>query len=209
MILAYLNLKPVVAAIAASVVFSAAASAQGSDPSPGFPGETVIIDPAALTADSTDEAALLRALADAAPAEAQRLDRQLQALWMKSGSAAMDLLMTRGRAALEGGDAVAAIEHLTALTDHAPDFAEAWHLRASAYFEAGLLGPAVADLGRALTLNPNNYNAIFGLGAILETLDDTERAHAAYLRAKAIHPNHEEVTKALERLEPRVKGKSL
>ena len=209
MSLAYLNLKPVVAAIAAWMAISAAASAQGTAPVPGSPGDTVIIDTTAPSADSNDEAALLRALATAAPAEAQRLDRQLQALWMKSGSAAMDLLMTRGRAALEGGDAVAAIEHLTALTDHAPDFAEAWHLRASAYFEAGLLGPAVADLGRALTLNPNNYNAIFGLGAILETLDDTERAHAAYLRAKAIHPNHEEVTKALERLEPRVKGKSL
>ena len=66
-----------------------------------------------------------------------------------------------------------------------------------------------SDLERALTLNPNNYNAIYGLGSVLETVGDETRAYKAYERAKAIHPNHEEVTKALERLEPRVKGKAL
>ena len=59
----------------------------------------------------------------------------------------------------------AAIEHLTALTDHAPDFAEGWHARATAYFRAVLLGPAMDDLQRALVLNPDNFDAVFGLGA--------------------------------------------
>jgi len=110
---------------------------------------------------------------------------------------------------LETSDIHAAIEHLTALTDHAPEFAEGWHLRASAYFDAGLYGPALADLERALRLNPNNYNAIIGLGAMFETFEDPARAYEAYLRAQAIHPNHEEVGKALERLKPEVEGKAL
>jgi len=164
---------------------------------------------AAQTADAQDERALLSALAEAGPAEAQRLDRQLQALWTKSGSAAMDLLLKRGREALKKGDTAAAIEHLTALTDHAPGFAEGWHMRASAYFEAGLYGPAVADLERALALNPNNYGAIYGLGTILEMFGDRENAFRAYQRAQAIHPHHEDVTKALERLKPEVEGKAL
>ncbi len=164
---------------------------------------------AAQMSDLADEQALLSALSQAGPAEAQRLDRQLQALWEKSGSPAMDLLLKRGREALEKGEVEAAIEHLTALTDHAPGFAEGWHMRASAYFEAGLYGPAVADLEHALALNPNNYGAIFGLGTILEGFGDAENAYKAYLRAQAIHPHHEDVTKALERLKPEVEGKAL
>ena len=164
---------------------------------------------AAQEADLQDETALLEALGQADPATALRLDRQLQALWGKSGSASMDLLLKRGRDALEVDDSRAAIEHLTALTDHAPDFAEGWHSRAKAFFEAGLYGPALADLKRTLRLNPNNYNAILGLGAILETFEDPKRAYQAYLRAQAIHPHHEELGKALERLKPQVEGKAL
>jgi len=159
--------------------------------------------------DSQDETALLAALGQADPATAQRLDRQLQALWGKSGSASMDLLLKRGRDALEVDDSRAAIEHLTALTDHAPNFAEGWHARAKAFFGAGLYGPAMADLEHALQLNPNNYNAILGLGAILETFEDPEHAYQAYLRAQAIHPHHEELVKALERLKPQIEGKAL
>ena len=121
----------------------------------------------------------------------------------------MDLLFRRGREAMEQQDLQAAIEHFTALTDHAPDFAEGWHARATAYFHADLYGPAVADLERALALNPNNYRAIFGLGTILETFGDEKRAYEAYLRAKAIHPHFEDVTDALDRLRTGVEGQTL
>ncbi len=164
---------------------------------------------AAQTADTRDEKALLSALSDADAADAVQLERQLQALWSHSDSPAMDLLLKRGREALEAGDTTAAIEHLTALTDHAPDFAEGWHMRASAYYDAGLYGPAVADLERALKLNPNNYQAIYGLGTIFESLGDTKNAYRAYKLAQAIHPHYESVTEALERLKPEVEGKAL
>lgn len=187
------NLKLTVAAIVAIVMIS-------------LPLATSL---SAQEADLNDETALLEALSQADQAQALRLDRQLQALWGKSGSASIDLLLKRGRDALESSDTRAAIEHLTALTDHAPDFAEGWHVRASAYFEAGLFGPALADLERALALNPNNYNAIIGLAAMFETFDEPARAYETYLRAQAIHPHHEEVGKALERLKPGIEGKAL
>ena len=119
------------------------------------------------------------------------------------------MLLKRGRDALEVQDSRAAIEHLTALTDHAPDFAEGWSARASAYFSQSMFGPAMADLERALALNPNNYNAMFGLGAILEMYGQHARAYEVYQRVKSIHPHHEDVSKALERLKPRIEGTSL
>lgn len=159
--------------------------------------------------DSTDEPVLLSALAGAESGEALGLDRQLQALWSKSGSAAMDLLLKRGIDGIERGDMAEAIEHLTALTDHAPDFAYGWYQRARAYFLTGFYGPAVADLERALFLNPNDYNAIFALGNVFEHFRDPDTAYQAYLRAQAIHPHHEDVSTALNRLRRSVVGKEL
>ena len=183
------NLKGIVAALAVLVTYSLPVTAQ--------------------SADLQDESELLTALATADDAEAKRLDRQLTAVWSKSGSAAIDLLLKRGRDALEVGDIPTAIEHLTALTDHAPGFAEGWHARASAYFGAELFGPAMADLERALTLNPNNYNSIFGLGAILETFGKDGLAYEAYQRALALHPHHEGAIQATERLKTQIEGRSL
>ncbi len=211
------RLKGIVAAIGLlvmySIPFANSAHAQVAGPdSLVIPEAEVALPPVQQPPgpDMQDEEALLAALAEAgSAAEANRYDRQLKALWSKSGSAAMDLLLKRGRDAMEVEDMRGAIEHLTALTDHAPDFAEGFHARASAYFHADLYGPAMLDLERALTLNPRNYNAIFGLGAILETFGDTQKAMAAYSQALRLHPHHEDATEAVKRLEPKVKGQSL
>lgn len=160
-------------------------------------------------AEASREAELLEALPQADPADAAAIARELESAWEKSGSAAMDLLLRRGRDAMERGDFEAAIGHLTALTDHAPEFAQGWYERSRAFFAADLMGPAVADLERALALNPNDYNAIYGLGVVLEHFNDPKAAFEAYSRAQSIHPHHEEVTKALERLSPAVAGKEL
>ena len=121
----------------------------------------------------------------------------------------MDLLLKRGTDAIERGDLGVAIEHLTALTDHAPEFSFGWLQRAHAYYLSERFGPAVADLERALYHNPNDYNAIFALGNVFEHFRDPERAYQAYQRAQAIHPHHKDVSTALERLRPTVVGKEL
>lgn len=163
-----------------------------------------------VTAQAQDrETELLEALRDAPESEASRLDRELSLVWDSSGSAAMDLLLKRGREALEAEQNERAIEHLSALTDHAPDFAEGWHARATAYYRAGLYGPALDDLQRALALNPNNYNAIFGLGVMLQEFGDLERAAEIYQRVLELHPHHEHAKAAAEQLEGRGIGRTL
>lgn len=129
--------------------------------------------------------------------------------WSKSGSPAMDLLLKRGREAMEAGDLQAAIEHFTALTDHAPDFAEGWNARATAYFLAGQFGPSIADIQRTLALNDHHFGALSGLGQILEELGQDDRAVAAYRAALAIHPHQEAIKQALERLEKKTTGTEL
>ncbi|WP_372884191.1 tetratricopeptide repeat protein [Shimia sp.] len=145
--------------------------------------------------------------ADAAAAATLAADIRLQ--WDKSGSASADLLLKRGRDAMERGDVAAAIGHFTALVDHAPGFAAGHHARARAYFEAGLLGPALQDLEAALALNPQHFDSIAGLAALFEAIGRPAEAYAAYAEVKAIHPHHPDVTEALQRLEPLVRGRAL
>ena len=121
----------------------------------------------------------------------------------------MDLLLERGREAMNEGDTKLAIEHLTALVDHAPDFAEAYNMRATAYFHAGKYGPSLEDIARTFQLNPRHFGAMSGLALILEELDRPEDALAAWREVEAINPNQPGLAEALIRLERQVEGRRL
>jgi tetratricopeptide (TPR) repeat protein len=160
-------------------------------------------------ARAEDLDSLFAQLQEADATEAARLEREIWNEWSKSGSPAMDLLLQRGKEAMAAGDTAAAIEHLTALTDHAPDFAEGWNARATAYFMAGDFGPSVNDIARTLTLNPRHFGALSGLGMIFEQLDQPEKALEAYRAALAIHPHLQGVIESVERLEAETAGTDL
>ncbi len=163
----------------------------------------------ALAQDAAKLDDLFSRLQKAGTEEAGRIESEIWIEWSKSGSPAMDLLLQRGRDAMATGDNSTAIEHFTAIIDHSPDFAEAWNARATAYFNAGEYGPAVADIAHVLTLNPRHFGALSGLGMILEETGKTERALEVYKSALALHPNLEGVSDAVERLETEAEGQEL
>ena len=134
----------------------------------------------------------------------EAVEQRLIRLWEQSGSPTADLLLKRGEEAIQAEDYATAIEHLTALTDHAPNFAEGWHLRATAFYLAQEHGLAIADLRRALSLNPQHFSALTGLGIILEDSGDYEGALKAMELAKEINPHRDTVTDAIERLNHRL-----
>ena len=164
---------------------------------------------APVVAQTTELDRLFGELADPDQPAWQRIEDQIWTEWSKSGSPAMDLLLQRGRDAMQAGDMDAAIEHLTALVDHAPDFAEGWNARATAYFQAGLYGPSVSDIRQVLALNPRHFGALSGLGMILEETGNRERALTVYRAAKAIHPHSPHIKDAIARLEHETGGQEL
>lgn len=139
----------------------------------------------------------------------QQVEKQIWSEWSNSGSPAMNLLLERGRTAMAEGDLGRAIEHLTALTDHAPNFAEGWNARATAYYQSGKYGPALADIRRTLTLEPRHFGAISGLAMILEELGHLEDALKAYQEVLAIHPHQPNLKDTIERLDKEVSGTAL
>jgi tetratricopeptide (TPR) repeat protein len=141
--------------------------------------------------------------------EADKIMREIWIEWSKSGSPSMDLLLERGRDAMSAGMPDVAVEHLTALIDHAPEFAEGWNARATAYFQTGDFGPSISDIGHVLTLNPRHWGALSGLGMIFEQLEQPKKALDVYRAALAINPHLNDVKASVERLEKTVAGQDL
>ncbi|RXV63952.1 hypothetical protein C6W92_08830 [Roseovarius sp. A46] len=162
-----------------------------------------------VTAAETRLDTLFSQLEGAAPEEARRIASEIELEWAKSGSPAMDLLLRRGKDALEADDMEMAVEHLSAAIDHAPGFAEAWHLRSVAFFRREHYGLALNDLAQVLALEPRHFNALFGMGRVFEETGRAALAHEAFERSQAIHPHHEAVSEALERVSREMGGTDL
>lgn len=160
-------------------------------------------------ADTTRLDDLFQQLQTATDEEAGQITDNIWIEWSKSGSPAMDLLLRRGRDALAAGLPDLAIQHFTALIDHAPDFAEGYNARATAYYQSGDLGPSVSDIAKTLTLNPRHFGALSGLGAIFEQLDQPAKALEVYKAALAINPHMPEIKDAVKRLETSLGGQDL
>lgn len=156
--------------------------------------------------DREDLDALFAELAQPGGETWARAESDILRIWSRSGSASMDLLAKRGEAAMDAGDNVAAIGHLTALTDHAPDYANGWYLLGVAYYLNGDLGPAISAMAEVLKREPRHFGALTQLGSMLEELGDDRRALDAYRASLRIHPHQQDAQDAVTRLEALTKG---
>lgn len=189
-------------------------AAQSADPPVAAPPPEMIAPEAAESDDlpvsrESRLDALFADLLTAEPEGNRRITEDIALLWSRSGSDSMDLLLRRGRMAMEAGDLVRAAHHLSALTDHAPDFAEGWHARATTFFLMEEWGMALADIERALALEPRHFGAMTGLAVILEKIDRPADAMAAWRRALALDPNLQSAKEGVKRLEKTVDGRAI
>jgi len=137
------------------------------------------------------------------------IESEIVEIWLHSGSASMDLLFERAQYAMTDQNFPKAIEHLSALIDHAPEFAEAWNARATVYYLTDQYALSISDIQQTLLLNPRHFGALNGLGLIFEELGDFEGAYKAYTMAREIHPFLENVNEALIELRPLIDGTEL
>ena len=149
---------------------------------------------------------LYQKLSSATQSESVLLEKEIRFLWQQSGSNVVDLLLKRAQNAQNRLEHGLAAEHFTAVIELAPDFSPAWTGRASAYLALELHGPALSDLEHALSLDPQNFEAMTGLGVILEKLEAPELALRAYDEVLAIHPHLEQVINARSRVAEKVSG---
>lgn len=182
------------------------ARAEGAPPSEAAPLTT---EPG-IPDDETPEARLDRlfgALANAEGDAADRIADEITSVWAKSGSASMDLLLQRARAATGKKVYDQARAHVSALTRLAPDFAEGWNASATLYFIQEEYWLSVEHIQKTLELEPRHFGALAGLALILERTDRDEAALRTWEKVKALFPGMERAQEAIDRLKPDVDGK--
>lgn len=175
----------------------------------GFVASLFALWAGGVLADDARLDQLFQQLQGASEPEAQNIAEDIWREWSRSGSAAMDLLLQRGEIALTEGDPMTAVDHASAVIDHAPDFAAAYNLRATAYFQMGELGLSIADISRTLALNPRHFGALAGLGAIFEELNQPAKAVEVYGEALKLNPHMPELKEAIARIDTQIGGQEL
>ena len=112
-------------------------------------------------------------------------------------------------AAMQEGQMRQAISHFTTVIEQAPEFAEGYNMRATAYFMMNQYGLSVADIERTLALEPRHFGALGGLGMIMERTDRPKQALFAYEKLLEVHPKSPQAMDAVERLKVALEGTAL
>lgn len=143
------------------------------------------------------------------PDEARPLELKILTLFLESGSASVDLLMTRAAAALADGDNATARKLLDVVTEVAPNYAEGWHQRGRLQAAAGDDEGAIVSLQKAVTLNPLQFAALAELGAILSEYGDKRDALTILRRAMTLDRYFGGVDREVQKLSRDVEGERI
>jgi tetratricopeptide (TPR) repeat protein len=159
--------------LALAITLALAASAHAQSPSDKHAATDHLLD-ALKTAPDEQTAASVEA--------------QLQQTWLRAGTPAVTLLMSRGLRSLQAGQDDEAINSFSDAITLQPDVAEAWRQRALARYHAGDVKGAVTDLEETVQLEPRNFPAFRTLADIATAREDWKRAYTAWQKVMEIDP---------------------
>jgi tetratricopeptide (TPR) repeat protein len=160
-------------------------------------------------APETDEQLLVKLAKAPDQRGARAIERELKARWAHSESPSASLLLKRADQAMEAHDFDTAREIAQKLTTIAPNFAEAWHRRATLAAQKDDYEDALTSLRHTLALQPKNFTALAELGSMLEEYNDKPHALDAYRQAKAINPFIDGVEDRIRELTKSVEGQGI
>ena len=135
--------------------------------------------------------ALFQRLAVAPPESAQSTEDRIWDVWMHHphrGAAEALEAATRDIAARRYDIAET---RLSILLRRAPEFAEAWHKRATLYYLLGRDAECLDDIRRTLALEPRHFAAMLHFAEILLGGGAAAEARFAFRAALSLHPNLE------------------
>lgn len=148
-------------------------------------------------------AALKRSKSEAIAAD---LANSIREEWTASGSATVDLMMQWADQAMLAKNNGAAMDYLDQVVTLKPDFAEGWNRRATLHFGMTNYSKSMLDIEKTLQLEPKHFGALAGMGMIFLTLNQKERALAAYQKALDVYPLMRDIQKTVGELEDQMAG---
>ncbi|MBI2879872.1 MAG: tetratricopeptide repeat protein [Candidatus Rokubacteria bacterium] len=133
--------------------------------------------------------ALVEALRDEDPGVRGLAEVALWQVWSRSGDAEVDRLLLEGIALTEARRLPEAVEKFNEVIARAPDFAEGWNRRATAYYLMREFEKSLADCEEVVRRNPHHFGALSGFGLNYIQLGQLEKALHYFERALAVNPN--------------------
>ena len=147
--------------------------------------------------DNAATPALVRALHDPDVTVRNEAHDSLWAIWHRSGDPVVDARLAEGITLMQSGSLPEAIAVFTDVIARAPDFAEGWNKRATAYYLMGDLDRSLADCEEVVKRNPAHFGALSGFGLIYLQKNDLPRAAEYFEKALAVDPTLIQVEAAL------------
>lgn len=119
---------------------------------------------------------------------ASMLETKLEQTWLRAGTPAVTLLMSRGLRSMQANETDEAVSSFSDAITLQPDVAEAWHQRALARYHAGDVNGAIHDLEETVRLEPRDFSAFRTLTEISTARDDWKGAYAAWQKVMELDP---------------------
>jgi len=141
--------------------------------------------------------ALVQALHDPDATVRSEAHDSLWSIWHRSGDPAIDARLAEGIALMGSGSLPEAIAVFSDVIARAPDFAEGWNKRATAYYLIGDFDSSLADCEEVVKRNPAHFGALSGFGLIYLQKDNLPKAAEYFEKALAVDPTLVQVEAAL------------
>lgn len=158
--------------------------------------------------DAAAVPSLIDALKDENEAIQFLAERSLWAIWSRYGDPKIDALLQEGIHLMQSDRLDEAIAKFDEVIRGAPEFAEGYNRRATAYYLMGQYERSIADCEETLRRNPLHFGALSGLGYNYTQLGKPEKAVRYFEQALATNPNKPKVRSVLNELKQGLREKA-
>lgn len=140
---------------------------------------------------------------------AKQIEKRIEAALAVTESDTLNLLMVRAQTVMQAKEFKTAQELLDSIIQIEPRYTEAWARRATLHFVQKDVYRSLADLRVVVAQEPRHYQALAGLGIILQDIGEEKRALEAYRRALEINPHLDNIPDIVRRLKLKVEGRDI
>ncbi len=130
--------------------------------------------------------------------EAVSITNQIWRVWRHFDDEDVTLLMAQGMQSMHGADLKVAVEYFSKVVDLAPEFAEGWNARATAYYMMGEYELSTSDVKQTLRLEPRHFGALSGQGLIYMQLENHLAALVFLERALQYNPHMHNISESIK-----------
>lgn len=134
----------------------------------------------------------------------QEIEGRIWEIWMESGNPQVNQIMKIGVEQMGQESYKQAINSFSKIIEAAPDYAEGWNKRATAYFLRGDFKASLKDIEETLAREKRHFGAISGRLSIQSLIGDNKGSLESLRKLHELLPHEEQLEKEIQKLEEKL-----